>query len=170
MFNLPTYRITPNAHPIKCSPQCPSPSHPNPLPTSLSTTPCSFPRVRSLSCSVTLSHISTHFLSFPLYSLSLTREAGKISQLHRVESLRFFTCCLRWRPMPIFKLHLQPDFAVNSWVSGGSVGQKSCFWVLHIVCVGVRSFKSAKTHLWTFPTSKLFFVYVFFYYLLRIYV
>ena len=26
MFNLPTYRITPSDHPIKCPPQCPSPS------------------------------------------------------------------------------------------------------------------------------------------------
>ena len=26
-FNLPTYSITPSAHPIKCPPQCPSPSH-----------------------------------------------------------------------------------------------------------------------------------------------
>ena len=32
MFNLPTYRITPSAHPVKCPPQCPSPSHPNPSP------------------------------------------------------------------------------------------------------------------------------------------
>ena len=65
-FNLPKYSITPSAHPIKCPPQCPSPSHPNPLPTSLSTTPCLFPRVRSLSRFVTLSDIFTHFLSFPL--------------------------------------------------------------------------------------------------------
>ena len=33
--------------------------------------PCSFPRVRSLSCSVILTDIFTHFLSFPLYSFSL---------------------------------------------------------------------------------------------------
>ena len=41
-FNLPTYSILPSAHPVKCSPQCLSPSHPNPPPTSLSTTPCSW--------------------------------------------------------------------------------------------------------------------------------
>ena len=40
MFNLPTYRITPSAYPIKCPPQCPSPilphHHPSPpLPPSL---------------------------------------------------------------------------------------------------------------------------------------
>ena len=29
MFNLPTYRITPSAHPVKCPPQCPSLSHPH---------------------------------------------------------------------------------------------------------------------------------------------
>ena len=57
-FDLPTYSITPSAHPIKCPPQCLSPSHPIPLPISPSTTPCSFPRVRSLSCSVTLSDFS----------------------------------------------------------------------------------------------------------------
>ena len=27
VFNLPTYRITPSAHPIKCPPQCPSPTN-----------------------------------------------------------------------------------------------------------------------------------------------
>ena len=31
MFNLPTYRITPSAHPVKCPPQYPSPIHPHPL-------------------------------------------------------------------------------------------------------------------------------------------
>ena len=65
LFNLPTYSITPSAHPTKCPPQCPSPSHPNTTPTSPSTTPCSFPRVRCLSCFVTLADIFTHFLSFP---------------------------------------------------------------------------------------------------------
>ena len=29
-FDLPTYSITPSAHPIKCPPQCLSPSHPHP--------------------------------------------------------------------------------------------------------------------------------------------
>ena len=46
--------------------QCPSPSHPNPPPSSPSTTPSSFPRVRSLPCSVSLSDISHSFFSlFP---------------------------------------------------------------------------------------------------------
>ena len=63
MFNLPTYRITPSAHPVKCLPQCPSPSHTQPPPTSPSTTPSSFPRVRSFSCSVSLSDISHSFFS-----------------------------------------------------------------------------------------------------------
>ena len=69
MFNLPTYRITPSAHPVKCPlqcpslghshpPQCPSLGHPHLLPTSPSTTRCSFPRVRCLSCFVTLSDFS----------------------------------------------------------------------------------------------------------------
>ena len=31
-FNLPPYTMTPNAHPIRCPPQCPSPSHPHPPP------------------------------------------------------------------------------------------------------------------------------------------
>ena len=72
MFNLPTYRITPSAHPIKCPPQCLSPSHPNRPPTSPSTTLCSFPRVRSLSCFVTLSDISCSFsLLSPLIPFSI---------------------------------------------------------------------------------------------------
>ena len=62
---MPTYSITPSAYPAKWPPQCPSPSHPKPPPYSLSTTSCSFPRVRSLSCSVILTDIFTHFLSFP---------------------------------------------------------------------------------------------------------
>ena len=43
---------------------------PQPPPSSPSTTPSSFPRVRSLSCSLFLI-FPTHFFSFPLYSLSL---------------------------------------------------------------------------------------------------
>ena len=62
MFNLPAYRITTSAHPVKCPPQCPSPSHPHPLPTSLTLAPCSFPRARILSCSASLSDISHTFL------------------------------------------------------------------------------------------------------------
>ena len=72
MFNLPTYRITPSAHPVKCPPQCPSPSHLHPLPTSPSTTLSSFPRVRSLSCSVSLSDIShSFFLLSPLFPFTI---------------------------------------------------------------------------------------------------
>ena len=57
-FNLPTNNITPSAHPIKCSPQCPSLSYPIPLPTSPLTTFYLFPRVRSLSWFVSLSNFS----------------------------------------------------------------------------------------------------------------
>ena len=72
VFNLPTYRITPSAHPIKCPPQCLSPSPPHPLPTSPSTSPSSFPRVRSLSCSVSLSDIShSFFLLSPLFPFTI---------------------------------------------------------------------------------------------------
>ena len=64
VFNLPTYRITPSAHLIKCPPQCPSRIHPHPPPSSPSTTPSSFPRVRSL-------HVLSPFLIFPTrFSLS----------------------------------------------------------------------------------------------------
>ena len=56
-INLPKFSITRSAIPAKSLPQCPSPSHPNPLPTSPSTTPYSFPRVRCLSCFVTLTDI-----------------------------------------------------------------------------------------------------------------
>ena len=72
VFNLPTYRITPSAHPIKCPSQCLSPSHPHPSPTSPSTPPSSFPRVRSLSCSVSLSDIShSFFLLSPLFPFTI---------------------------------------------------------------------------------------------------
>ena len=71
MFNLPTYRITPSAHPVKCPPQCPSPIHPHLLPSSPSTTPSSFPRVRSLYVLSPFLIFPTHFFSLPLYSLSL---------------------------------------------------------------------------------------------------
>ena len=69
-FKLPTYIITPSAHPIKCPLRCLSASHPQHPPTSFSTTLCLFPRVRSLSCSVSLI-FPTHFLSsllIPFYS------------------------------------------------------------------------------------------------------
>ena len=68
-FDLPTYSITPSAHPVRCPPQCPSPSHPVPLATSISTTPCSFPRVRSLSCSVSY-FLSVHFIPFHYFLYS----------------------------------------------------------------------------------------------------
>ena len=63
MFNLPTYRITPSAHPVKCPPQCPSPIHTHPPPTSPSITPSSFPRVRSL-------YVLSPFLIFPTHFFS----------------------------------------------------------------------------------------------------
>ena len=62
-FDLPAYSITPSAYPIKCPPQCLSPSHPIPPPTSPCTTLCSFPRFRSF---VTLSNFPSQFPSFPL--------------------------------------------------------------------------------------------------------
>ena len=62
-LNLPTYSVTPSAHPIQCPPQCLSPSYPIPPPASPSTTLCSFPRVRSLLWFVSLSNFSP--LSFP---------------------------------------------------------------------------------------------------------
>ena len=71
VFNLPTYRITPSAHPVKCPPQWPSPIHPHPPPSSPSTTPSSFPRVRSLYVLSPFLIFPTHFFSLPLYSLSL---------------------------------------------------------------------------------------------------
>ena len=70
-----TYTITPRAHSVKCPPQDLSPSHPLPPPTSPSTTPCSFPRVRSLSCFVSLSNFSHSFSLLPLiipFSISYT--------------------------------------------------------------------------------------------------
>ena len=65
MFNLPTYRITPSAHPIKCPPQCPSPLHPHTPPASPSTTPSSFPRVSSLCVLSPFLIFPTHFSGFP---------------------------------------------------------------------------------------------------------
>ena len=41
-FNLPTYSITPSAHPIKCPFSARHPVTPTPRPTSLYTTPCCF--------------------------------------------------------------------------------------------------------------------------------
>uniref|UniRef100_A0A8C0K0B8 NKG2-F type II integral membrane protein-like n=1 Tax=Canis lupus dingo TaxID=286419 RepID=A0A8C0K0B8_CANLU len=64
-------KITPSIHPIKCPPQCLSPIHPHPLPSSPSTIPSSFPRVRSLYVLSPFLIFPTHFFSLPLYSLSL---------------------------------------------------------------------------------------------------
>ena len=68
VFNLPTYRITSSAHPVKCPPQCPSPIHSHPPPFSPSTTPSSFPRVRSLYVLSPFLIFPTHFFSLPFYS------------------------------------------------------------------------------------------------------
>ena len=45
MFNLPTYRITPSAHPIKCPPQCRSHIHPQPRPPHLTSPLVRFPEL-----------------------------------------------------------------------------------------------------------------------------
>ena len=60
-----------SAHPVKCPPQCLSPIHPHSLPSSPSTTPSSFPRVRSLYVLSPFLIFPTHFSSLPFYSLSL---------------------------------------------------------------------------------------------------
>ena len=70
-FNLSTHSITPSDHPIKCHPQCPSPSHPHPCPPPF---PPPLVRFPELGVSHVLSPFlifPTHFFSFPLYSLSL---------------------------------------------------------------------------------------------------
>ena len=58
-FNLPTYSITANAHPIKCPPQCPSPSYPIPHPPSLPLPLVCFPELG-------VSHVLSPSLIFPL--------------------------------------------------------------------------------------------------------
>ena len=64
-FNLPTYIIIPSAHPIKCPPQCPSPSYPIPPLTSPSATRCCCPELG-------VSHGLSPSLFFPLsFCLSL---------------------------------------------------------------------------------------------------
>ena len=76
-FNLPTYSITPSPHPIKCPPQCLSPSYPTPSLSSPSATLCLFPRVRNLSWFVFLSLIFPHSVFFwsvllsPSYKVAL---------------------------------------------------------------------------------------------------
>ena len=70
MFNWPTYRITPSAHPVKCPPPVLITHSPSPLPSSPSTTPSSFPRVRSLyvlSPFLIFPHISSPFPSIPFH-------------------------------------------------------------------------------------------------------
>ena len=52
-------------------PQCPSPIHPHPPPSSPSTSPSSFPRVRSVHVLSPFLIFPTHFFSLPFYSLSL---------------------------------------------------------------------------------------------------
>ena len=63
--HLPTYRITPSAHPCKCPPHCLSPSHHHSPLTSPYTSPTSFPRDRNLSCSLSISDISHSFFLLP---------------------------------------------------------------------------------------------------------
>uniref|UniRef100_A0A8I3P714 Tetratricopeptide repeat domain 21B n=1 Tax=Canis lupus familiaris TaxID=9615 RepID=A0A8I3P714_CANLF len=65
----PLIIITPSAHAVKCPPQCPPPSCW--WTSSPSTTPSSFPRVRSLYVLSPFLIFPTHFFSLPLYSLSL---------------------------------------------------------------------------------------------------
>uniref|UniRef100_A0A8P0NR09 Transient receptor potential cation channel subfamily M member 2 n=1 Tax=Canis lupus familiaris TaxID=9615 RepID=A0A8P0NR09_CANLF len=108
------------------------PSHPHPLPSSPSTTPSSFPRVRSLSCSVSLSDISHSFFLlsplfplFPLYwviSMKVVCECGYTRQQHLEEATRPHTLQGKdWDP----KKHVQemPTDAFGDIVFTG-LGQK----------------------------------------------
>ena len=67
-FNLPTYSITPSAHPTKCPLQCPSPSHPTPRPPPLPLPLVHFPELgvsHVLSPSLIFSLIFSPFPLFP---------------------------------------------------------------------------------------------------------
>ena len=57
-FDLPTYSMTPSAPPIKCPPQCPSPSHFTPRPPSLLPPLVHFPELG-------VSHVLSPSLIFP---------------------------------------------------------------------------------------------------------
>ena len=65
VFNLPTYRITPSAHPVKCPPQCLSPSHPHPHPPPLPPPLVRFPELGVF-------HVLSLFLIFPTYFFLLS--------------------------------------------------------------------------------------------------
>ena len=70
MFNLPTYRITPSAHPVKCPPQCPSPIHRTPHPPPLPPTLVHFPELRLFMFCLPFwyfPHISSPFPSIPFH-------------------------------------------------------------------------------------------------------
>ena len=103
-FNLPTCSITPSAHPAKCPTQCPSPSHPNTQPTSPSTTSCSFPRVRCLSCFVTFTDI-LFFNKFTDAQMTLGRKQrpGEISHHYKLMTFSFYLIllCLVFFLVPI---------------------------------------------------------------------
>ena len=71
-FDLPTYSITPNAHPIKCPPQCASPSHPSPYPPPLLLSFVCFPELR-VSWFVILSNFSHSLpLLFPIIPFTIS--------------------------------------------------------------------------------------------------
>ena len=89
-------------------PQCPSPSHPNPPHTALSTTPCSVPRVRSLSRSVSLSDISHSFyLLSPLFSFT----NFYIPQMNE-------TICLSYSDW-LISLSITPSSSIHVEANGG---------------------------------------------------
>ena len=71
MFNLPTYRITPSAHPVKCPPQCPSHIHPHPSPP---------PRPSPLVC---FPELGVFFFNFYLFVIVTERERERLRQRHR---------------------------------------------------------------------------------------
>ena len=127
VFNLPTYRITPSAHPIKCPPQCPSPSHPQPPPTSLSTTPCSFPRVRSLSCSVSLSDIShSSFLLSPLFPFTILY----IPQMNEtIQCLSFSDRLISLSIIPSSSIHVEAN---GGYLSFLMAEENSIVYINHI--------------------------------------
>ena len=153
MFNLPTYRITPSAHRVKCPPQCPSSIHPHLQPSSGSISPSSFPRVRSLSCSVSLSDISHLFFSpFPfipfhyyLYSPNEWEHMFVLRLTHFTQhnTLQFHPRWSKWwvfvvsNGWVIFHIYINHIFFIHSSFDGHR-GSFHCFAIVNIAAINIR--------------------------------
>ena len=112
-IDLPTYSITPNAHPIKCPPQCASPGYPTPCPPPLLQPFVHFPELE-VSHGLSLSNISH---SVPLLSLIIPFTISYIPRTSEtIWWLSFFDWLISLSIVPSSSIHIEANGRYSSFL------------------------------------------------------